>query len=219
MIFSCRPEINKQILAEKYTEGFYRTKFSIANNNNSNKDEFLLSLIDTIIQQTKSQVISKKLRGRIMDEIVKIPSPKFEAELNKLNGLKNDMDNFKVGRNSFLEDLDFIDRFLNEKYWQHWTCNMGIHQTETLVSMDTIMLQANKDYELPIRIEYNGLPSSVSIISNSIQGSKPNTIKFTTQSESQEYQTIKYNCQAINGATGETMKYTDEIIVKIVKND
>ncbi|MGK0317563.1 MAG: hypothetical protein ACI86M_003807 [Saprospiraceae bacterium] len=129
------------------------------------------------------------------------------------------MNNFNDSQNSFLEDLDFIDRFLNEKYWQSWTCNMGIHETETLLSMDTILLEANKDYELPIRIEYNGLPSSVSIISNSIQGSKPNTIKFTTQSESQEYQTIKYNCQAINGATGETMKYADEIIVQIVKND
>ena len=219
MILGCKPEINNQILAEKYTEGFYRTKYSLTNNSKSNKDELLLPLIDTIIQQTKTQVISKKIKGTIIDEINKIPSPKFEVELNRLNELKSGIDNFKSGHNSFLEDLDFIDKFLNEKYWQNWTCNMGIHQTETLVQMDTIMLEANKDYELPIRIEYNGLPSSVSIISNSIQGSKPNTIKFTTQSESQEYQTIKYTCQAINETNGETMKYTDKIVVQIVKND
>ena len=219
MVLGCKPEINNHILADKYTEGFYRTKYFIANNSKSNKDDFLLSLIDTIIQQTKNKVISKKLRGTIIDEIVKIPSPKFEAELNRLNEFKSGIDNFKGGQNSFLEDLDFIDRFLNEKYWQNWTCNTGIYQIETLASMDTIMLEANKDYELPIRIEYNGLPSSVSIISNSIQGSKPNTIKFTTHSESQQYQTIEYNCQAINETTGETMKYTDEIVVQIVKND
>jgi len=219
IIFGCRPEINNQILANKYTEGFYRTKSSIANNSDSNKDELLLPLIDTIIKQTQTQEISKKLRKTIIDAIGKMPSPKFEAELNRLNDLKSDTNKFKGGQGPFLEDLDFIDRFLNEKYWQNWTCNMGIHQTETLISMDTIILEANRDYELPIRIEYNGLPSNVSIISNSIQGSKPNTIKFKTQSESQKYQTIKYTCQAINVTTGETIKYTDEIVVQIVKNN
>lgn len=214
----CKQQTNNKILAEKYTDGFYRIKYSIAINSASNKDESLLHLVDAIIQQTETQVISKKLRKAIIDEIDKIPSPKFEAELNRLNKLKSGLKNFKAGQNSFLEDLDFIDSFVNEKYWQNWTCHMGIYKTETLVSLDTLILEANKDYELPIRIEYNGLPSSLSIISNSIQGSKPNTIKFTTLGE-QEYQTIKYNCQAINEITGETMKYEDEIVVQIVKTN
>lgn len=77
MVLGCKPEINKQILVEKYTEGFYRTKYSIANNGKSNKDEFILPLIDTIIQQTKTQVISNKLRGTIIDEIVKTTKSKI----------------------------------------------------------------------------------------------------------------------------------------------
>ena len=219
MILGCNPEANNHILSEKYIEGFYRTKFSIANSSISRKDTLLLPLIDTIIQQTKAQKISKQLRKKILNEIDKIPTPKLEAELNRFNELKVKMVSFKNIQNTFLEDLDFIDKFLNDISWQYWNCNMSFHQAETLISMDTIMLEANRVYELPIRIEYNGLPSSVSIISNSIQGSKPNTIKFTTQSISQKYQNIKYSCEALNKTTGKTKNYEDEIIVQIIDSN
>jgi len=171
LIFGCNPEMNNQILAEKYIEGFYRTKYLLANNSQANKDKLLLPLIDAIIEQTKSLAITNELRLAIITEIDKIPDPTYEDQLVRFKKFKEGLIPFQKGETSFLKDLDFIDQFLIEKYWQHWDCNMGIHQTKTLLSMDTILLEAAREYELPIRIEYNGIPSSVSIISNTLQGS------------------------------------------------
>lgn len=219
LIFGCNPEMNNQIIAEKYIEGFYRTKYLLANNTHVNKDKPLLPLIDAIIEQTKSLAITNELKQAIITEIGKIPDPAFEDQLARFQKLKEGLIPFQRGETSFLKDLDFIDQFLIEKYWQHWDSNMGIHQIQTLLSMDTILLEADREYELPIRIEYNGIPSSVSIISNSLQGSRPNNIKFITENGSNKFQTIKFDCQAINELTREIQIYTEEITVQIVKTD
>ena len=219
LFIGCKPEINHQIIAYKYVEGFHRIKFLVANNANAKRDEKLLPLIDSIIFQTNTKSISYECRQTIVEEYRKIPKPRIEDEQERFNNLEISVGKFQTHQTTFLEDLRFIDAFLAEKYYQHWACNMGIHRIETLLSFDTLMLSADREYELPIRIEYNGMPSSVSIISNSIQGSKPNTIRFKTHKDSMDYQTIRYECEAINEASGETMKYNDEIVVQIIKND
>ncbi len=77
----------------------------------------------------------------------------------------------------------------------------------------------NHEYELPIRIEYNDFPSCISIISNSIQGSKPNTIIFKTPNSSKKYHTVTYSCEALNEVTGSLMRFEDKIVVQLVKTE
>jgi hypothetical protein len=219
LIIGCKAGINNQIIAEKYIEGFYEKKISFAYNQKANKDEKLFSIIDTIIEQTKNHSINQNVKQEIVDEIKKIPEPQFDAQRSQFNKMKKQMSRFKNNQLIFIEDLNFIDQFLTVKYWQYWSCNMGPPQIETLISMDTIFLMANKEYELPIRVEYNGRPTAFSIVSNSIQGNRPNTIKFITKSVSQKYQMVSYECKALNETTGESMTYKDQIVIKLIKND
>lgn len=216
-ILNCNSNRSNEIIANKYIEGFYNTKLLFANKGSASVDKAILPIIDSIISQTKTYKIKTDLRQAIIDELGKFSIRKTEQE--SLSKLKASSKQFLSGRNTFLEDLDFIDLFLGEKYSQQWNCDLGIHQTETLISFDTILLKMNHEYELPIRIEYNNFPSCISIISNSIQGSKPNTIKFKTPNSSKKYHTVTYSCEALNEVTGSLMCFEDKIVVQLVKTE
>lgn len=138
-LIACNSETHDQIISEKYIEGFYRTKYELAQNIPRNKDASILYLIDKIIEDTNTLSISMDLRKQIVSEIDKFSVPRFNYELNRLDELINALPQFEKGSNSFLEDLDFIDDFLVRRYWQYWQCNMGVYGLETLVSLDTLL--------------------------------------------------------------------------------
>lgn len=72
-------------------------------------------------------------------------------------------------------------------YWVNWSCNDSFHEVTSLVKLDTLYLRSNSEYELQLQMHYNEIPS-IRILSNTIQGIKPNRIKFNTGMYSQYLQ-------------------------------
>ncbi len=121
----CKPNLNKEIIKDKYINGFYGFKYTLANERLAKKDQGLLALIDNIIEQTKNYKIKYELRKKIVVEVLKMSIPTIDHELQRYKNLRNKLKQFEVGRSSLLEDLNFIDLFLIEKYWQHWSCDLS----------------------------------------------------------------------------------------------
>ena len=118
--------------------------------------------------------------------------------------------NFLTGQMSKIETLDFIEKYFLFNYWNSWRDNDSFHELVSLVKLDTLYLKPNKEYELQIQMQYNENPS-IRIISNTIQGFKPNRIKFQTNDSSKNLTKIPFSVKAINDVTREIRTIKDTI--------
>jgi len=211
-LISCESKVDESILTKKYIEGFNQLKIKIEKNTRQRSG--IDALIDTIIVETKTAAISNQLRKQILTEIELTPEMKFEPE--RLEELISLSQNFESGNTSLIEDLDFIDRFLKIIYIQNWVCRLGGFDSNRLTfALDTIKLQSNQKYEIPIGIN-TGYMGNICLLENSLQGESANTVKFETQDHSKEFQSMEIKYSTMN-TFGEKITFGDKFVIELVE--
>ena len=218
--FSCSNNKDNKIIIEKYIYDLLNQRYSIVENSGSNpKTQNIIPLLDTIINQVeKTETISAGVKKKIYTSIINWKNDKMYDPPKSYEHLNLNKTNFLTGQMSKIETLDFIEKYFLFNYWNSWRDNDSFHELVSLVKLDTLYLKPNKEYELQIQMQYNENPS-IRIISNTIQGFKPNRIKFQTNDSSKNLTKIPFSVKAINDVTREIRTIKDTIKYLTIKND
>jgi len=219
LLVSCSPQINESSIIEKYVEGYHMYQYAFAKNRKTRLAKKSFEQMSLIIEEAENGKISNDLRKSIVTEVDSMSLPKQEYYLNSYKHLKVATKDFKVSNDNFINDLIFIDLFLEYKYWQISNEGTGIRKVRMSFNTDTILLNENTSYQIPIQIIYDEGPSSETIVSNTMQGRSPHYIVFKTWDAQKKHQTIEYTCKTINYVTNQISKFSQKIVVKLIEND
>ena len=214
---SCKVSPDDEIVRKLFSHELTDLRYYIglnANSNNRYKEH--LPLLDTILSQIENKSrLSNDVKREMLDHVLSWQNDKHHERLPSYSYLIENATRFEYDDMIWVEELDYSRAFFLCIYWAYWSCNYDVHKVAYLYHLDTLLLEEQRSYDLPVQIQYFGLPS-LKIISNSKQGSRSDRVEFTTGSLSFEVQKIPLELKAFNEATGEFSTYRDTIRYKVV---
>ncbi len=206
-------ENDKQILIEKYIFDFLNLKYiTIENSPKKKKSTRTIEIIDSVLRDLEKD---KKISNSRKDLIILLDSLSSKKRfLGRPIVIEDSQINlFKENQLGLIADLNFANQAILYGHLDSWSCNMSVETTEIYTSMDTLYLPNNRDYTLPIRIEYEGSNYAYSILSNSLQDNAPSSISLSLGEGQTEPRTFTYEVEAINNITGSLFNFKDSLFV------
>ncbi|MBL0084500.1 MAG: hypothetical protein IPP37_19620 [Saprospiraceae bacterium] len=219
-VLGCKKSNDYKIVKDKYILVFNGQRISIIENSGfKSKTQSILPLLDTIIKQIeKDGAVTNEVKNTIYSNLTNWKNDKMYEPPEPYDYLMLNKDKFVSGKMSTIETFDYIEKYFLFNYWVNWSCNDSFHEVTSLVKLDTLYLRSNSEYELQLQMQYNEIPS-IRILSNTIQGIKPNRIKFNTGMYSQYLQKISFQVKAINDINKQIYTFEDTIKYLTIKND
>ncbi|MBK7243869.1 MAG: hypothetical protein IPH98_08415 [Saprospiraceae bacterium] len=219
-LLGCKNSNDYRIVKDKYILALSGQRLSIIENSGFKPEaQSILPLLDTIIKQIeKDGAVANEVKNSIYSNLTKWKNDKMYGPPELCDFLILKKDKFKSGKLSTIETFDYIEKYFLFIYWVNWSCNDSFHEVTSLVKLDTLYLRSNSEYELQLQMQYNEIPS-IRILSNTIQGIKPNRIKFNTGMYSRNLQKITFQVKAINDINKQIYTFEDTINYLTIKND
>lgn len=220
IFISCKNPNDFKIVKDKYILSLNSERLAIIEHSGYKAETLnVLPLLDTIIKQIENEgKVTDEVKSIINFNLTKWRNNKMYDPPEPYNYLISKKEIFMQGNMSEIETLDYIEKYFVFNYWINWRCNDSWHELVSFVKLDTLYLKSEKEYELQLQMQYNEIPS-IRILSNTLQGNKPNRIKFKTKSHSEKLQIIPFLVKAINDANKQIYTFKDTIKYKALSND
>ena len=212
---------DETLLLNKYLIEFKDKNWSISRSiSDETKSKTVTSMIDRIIHEVEKQGKLDKSREVIVNYI--------HQYLNDSKRINHEIDSFLVfnlvsfekENLTFVQELNFIDKFIDLVYWDKWSCNLSTNRVIRYMPKDTVLLYEDSNYDLPIRLEYMESSCGFTILSNSLQTISPNQVSFKTDKKITKIQKVYFTCKVRNDVTKEVESLKDSLVVKLIaKND